>query len=221
MFVDGVETRVMMHRMIFGASADVQLDHHDGDGLNNRRKNLRVATQRQNNQNRRLRPLKPCSSKWKGVFWDGIAKKWRACIRAGEIGADGARKKIYLGSFFTEEEAAGAYDRAAIAHFGEFAALNSAPKVPRTVRSVPGRRILKRSKKQANGEYRGVRRSGKRWIAAIHPKGKYTRIGTFDTAEEAARAWDIAALAYFGDVGEALNFPHLSGGNSDRAQRQG
>jgi AP2 domain len=59
----------------------------------------------------------------------------------------------------------------------------------------------------AGCRYRGITRSGKtRWRAIVQHKGVYQNLGTYDTAEEAARAYDKAALALFGDAA-LLNFP--------------
>ena len=105
---------IMMHREIMNAPADKLVDHIDGNGLNNRRCNLRLCTQQQNMQNRR--PLIR-TSKFKGVWYCKRTRKWVATIVL-----DG--KTIHLGRFDDEIEAARAYDRKAIELFGEFAYLN-------------------------------------------------------------------------------------------------
>jgi hypothetical protein len=96
------------------------VDHINGDPLDNRKSNLRVCTQAENLRNRRKR-AKPTSSKFKGVSRHTISrqKPWLAKIKS-----DG--KTIYLGTFETEEQAAEAYDRAALERFGTFAHLNRA-----------------------------------------------------------------------------------------------
>jgi hypothetical protein len=102
-----------MHQIITGWTL---VDHEDGNGLNNRRSNLRDATGTQNSANQRKR-VRPASSKYKGVTWDRRDRKWRAQIK------DGPRYRG-LGYFRTEEEAARTYDTAALAAWGEFALLN-------------------------------------------------------------------------------------------------
>lgn len=89
------------------------VDHKDGDGLNNRRHNLRGCTRRDNSANSRKR--QHTSSRFKGVSYN--SGKWLATI-----GYD--RKTHYLGRYDTEEDAAMAYDRAALRHFGTFAKVN-------------------------------------------------------------------------------------------------
>lgn len=90
-----------------------RVDHKDGNGLNNRRRNLRVATHRQNMQNTRLR----CDNRsgFKGVTSNGSG--WKA-----NITVEGVRK--YLGTCPTKLEAAALYDSAARACFGVFARPN-------------------------------------------------------------------------------------------------
>lgn len=85
-------------------------DHVDGDGLNNRRCNLRVASNQQNQFNARRR--KDNTSGYKGV--DFHRSKWRARIRIN-------KKQTNLGYFDTPEEAHRARLDAAKAHHGEFA----------------------------------------------------------------------------------------------------
>ena len=95
-----------MHRLIAGTPAGLMTDHIDGDGLNNRRANLRPATDSQNQQNSRLRLVN--KAKVKGVYWNVRAKKWRA-----QIGVDG--RKHHLGFFDSVEDASAAYAAASAA----------------------------------------------------------------------------------------------------------
>jgi hypothetical protein len=106
---------VAMHRLINDTPEGFVTDHRDGNGLNNRRSNLRTATQLQNMMNRHGK--RGGTSRHKGVWADNSPrnrKPWRAAIRVN------GRLK-YLGRFHTEDEAGAAYAAAAAEHFGEFA----------------------------------------------------------------------------------------------------
>lgn len=106
----------LMHRQLFGLTNPKSLiDHKDRNGLNNQRNNLRIATNTQNRAN--CKSSRNTSSKFRGVFWEKYAKKWRAHIRN-----EGIRKN--LGLFEIESDAAVAYNKAAKLIFGEFAYLN-------------------------------------------------------------------------------------------------
>ncbi len=104
-----------MHRLILQAKRGLEVDHRDGNGLNNRRSNLRVCTPSQNRANTHRR--KPGM---KGAYWDKRYRRWVSCIRSGPV-VNGRRKMVSLGIFPTQEAAAAAYAKAAREAFGEFA----------------------------------------------------------------------------------------------------
>lgn len=104
---------LFMHKMITGYD---RTDHEDHDGLNNQRSNLRPATRSQNGQNSRPN-VRRGSSQYKGVYWFGGQREWRANIRSGG-------KQVYLGAFSNERDAALAYDAAARELHGRYAVLN-------------------------------------------------------------------------------------------------
>lgn len=106
--------RIWLHRFLTHAQPGFVVDHADGDGLNNRRHNLRVTTHRFNCANGAPRSR---LFAFKGISRRG--NKFVAQIANGKT--TGAR---YLGIFATIEEAALAYDAAAVQQFGEFARLN-------------------------------------------------------------------------------------------------
>jgi hypothetical protein len=106
---------LLMHREILQPPKDAICDHINHNGLDNRRSNVRVCTRAQNQHNRKPQPAK--SSKYKGVNWYRTSNKWQVGIRFNS-------KRMHLGYFDDEMEAALAYDRRAAVLFGEFACLN-------------------------------------------------------------------------------------------------
>lgn len=98
------------------------VDHINHNGLDNRRKNLRVFPQGSRGNQANRRPMKGSSSKYLGVCWDKSRNKWLATIRLGASGQWG--KQFNLGRFDKEEDAARAYDVAACDLFGIAANLN-------------------------------------------------------------------------------------------------
>lgn len=113
--INGKWIKLRMHRLIMNAQKGQEIDHKNGNGLDNRRCNLRFCTQSQNlqNQQRRYTGI----SQYKGVSWKKQNKKWQAYIRLN-------CKPQYIGYFSDEIEAAKAYDTKAKELFGEFACLN-------------------------------------------------------------------------------------------------
>lgn len=116
---DGRRPRIAMHRLIAQRSGldvtDKEVDHRDGDGLNNQRGNLRIATVSQNQANRSR--ARNNTSGFKGVIWEPSRRKWRAQICV-------AGKRMTLTRRNDPLEAARAYNEAALKHYGEFACLN-------------------------------------------------------------------------------------------------
>lgn len=109
---DGKWTTIRMHTLITGYE---RTDHIDHDGLNNQRSNLRPATPGQNMHN--MRAHHDGLSRYKGVSWSREIHSWIAqiCVR-------GHSRRI--GRYLSEEDAARAYDAAALEAFGEFACIN-------------------------------------------------------------------------------------------------
>ena len=104
-----------MHRVIMNLPPEEEVDHIDGNGLDNRRANLRSCTHRQNcaNSQKHRDGLRSHPSRFKGVSWHTQRGMWRARIRSR-----------YLGCFSCEVEAARVYNVEALKCFGEFAKLN-------------------------------------------------------------------------------------------------
>lgn len=102
---------ILMHRFVIGARKGDKVDHVNGNGLDNRRFNLRLASHANNLANMAIRPRG--SSKYKGVYFDTASKKWAAQINQTRIGR-----------YTNEIDAAKAYNAVATLLFGEFARLN-------------------------------------------------------------------------------------------------
>jgi hypothetical protein len=107
---------VFMHRRIMRSPSNCIVDHINRNGLDNRKANLRIVSNMQNCWNSD-RGINKGTSKYKGVRMDKRSGRWYASIRH-----DG--KKMYLGSFATEIDAARAYDNSAKMLRGQFATLN-------------------------------------------------------------------------------------------------
>lgn len=108
--------RLLLHIHLMNPPDGMEVDHIDGDGLNNRRVNLRIVTHRQNIWNRK-KNVNPTSSKFKGVSLYKKSGRWVAYIAAHG-------KRRHIGYFDDEEAAARAYDAEARRLHGEFACLN-------------------------------------------------------------------------------------------------
>ena len=109
------QTSIYMHRAILGTPNGMDTDHINMNKLDNRRENLRTCTRSQNKMNQEK--IGNGTSKYKGVYWRSKEKKWSAGIMINQ-------KKIHLGVFNTEEEAARAYDLGAKRLYGEFSRTN-------------------------------------------------------------------------------------------------
>lgn len=109
--VGSVWKTVFMHRLLLGLPVGLQVDHEDGNGLNNTRDNLRLATSSQNQHNKGLGHNN--KSGYKGVSFDKQYQKWSADIYINY-------KRIKLGRFDTKEEAAKVYAEASERHHKDF-----------------------------------------------------------------------------------------------------
>lgn len=115
------QDREYLHRVVMGRVLGRKLtraekvDHINGNGLDNRRENLRVVTHSQNLANRKI--TSRTNNRFKGITQCKRTGKWQAKIMVNY-------KTIYLGTFASDIDAAKEYDWAAICHFGESANLN-------------------------------------------------------------------------------------------------
>lgn len=105
---------ILMHVFIVNPPKGFHVDHKNGNGLDNRKINLRICSRSQNMANRAMQ--KNNTSGFKGVYKK--RKKWAAQVKLN-------KKYQYLGVFDSKSKAATAYDNAAIKCFGEFSRTNN------------------------------------------------------------------------------------------------
>ena len=112
---NGKTRRIYMHRELMKTPAQLVCDHINHNGLDNRKSNLRNCTGNENRRNRRA--VKNASSKYKGVHYHKLHRRFSASIKHNG-------RQRHLGHFSDEKAAARAYDEKAAELFGEFAHLN-------------------------------------------------------------------------------------------------
>lgn len=110
------KARGLFHRAALNVQVDMIIDHINGNGLDNRIENIRPIS-RQHNMSKSKKRASPTSSRHRGVSRSSTYRKWLSIIYF-----NGARK--HLGYFVSENEAAKAYNDAALLYFGEYARLN-------------------------------------------------------------------------------------------------
>ncbi len=110
---------VRMHRVIMKAAKGQKIDHWNGNGCDNQRGNLRFATAAQNIANQVTLCARNTSGR-RGVSWDRARNCWTA-------GVTDHGRRISVGRFDDLDEAARAYDAAALQLYGEFARPNFPP----------------------------------------------------------------------------------------------
>jgi hypothetical protein len=101
-----------LHRFLLDPAPGVQVDHIDGNGLNNQRSNLRLCSGSQNQGN--ISKKRTNKSGYKGAHFHKGNGRWKAQISV-------QNKNIHLGYFDTPEAAHEAYQRAAVQYFGDYA----------------------------------------------------------------------------------------------------
>jgi len=191
-----------------------RLDHRNGDGLDNTRDNLREASSSQNGINTgkyRSRKGRQPSSRFKGVSKHPVNRTWVAHVTY-------RRNRMYLGSFASDVAAARAYDEAVVRLHGAFARTN----VMLGLLPPDTDRGSERLSRQSSSRYRGVgwNRQKQRWNARLWVEGGPKHLGFFAVEEDAARAYDEAAVRLHGErartnVRLGLLPPLEKGGGSD------
>lgn len=107
---------IYLHKVVLGVENKTEVDHINGDKLDNRRSNLRICTHQQNMHNKGMQ--KNNKSGFKGVSWDSTRKRWKATISHHD-------RTINLGRFQDKMDAVRTYNNKAVELFGEFARTNS------------------------------------------------------------------------------------------------
>lgn len=103
---------ILMHRLIMKPSADLEIDHINRDGLDNRRENLRLCTSSQNKHNTKVR--KDSSTGYRGIYYNTKYNKYYVQIKPPNA------KRIFVGAFSNLSEAIKRYEEVAITIFEDF-----------------------------------------------------------------------------------------------------
>ena len=206
--IKGKKKNFSLHREIMKAPKGMQVDHINGNPLDNRRSNLRLCTPRQNSANRVK--MSNNTTGFIGVTYREEHPQRPYCAQH----FDHKLGRGFSKYFRTAEEAAVYRDKQMIDKYGEFAGLNFPDGVPNAVRQIINeskKKPLVRRRNSLSG-YRGVSfesgpvRWKKPWRVSISYQKKPSYIGNFATKEEAARAYDQKAIELFGEFAQ-LNFP--------------
>lgn len=110
--INGKGKSIYLHREITNCPPDMQVDHINGNTLDNRKSNLRICSASENARN--TKRSRTNTSGFKGIYWNKDMGKWQAYITHHG-------KHIYLGSYLTPQEAHAAYCEGAVKYHGKFA----------------------------------------------------------------------------------------------------
>ncbi|MDA8220868.1 MAG: HNH endonuclease [Desulfitobacterium hafniense] len=193
---------INMARMILNAPKGVFVDHINGDTLDNRVDNLRLATNRQNQQNQH----KQKSSIYPGVYWKKANSKWVAKISIN-------KKDVHLGYFFTERDAFNAYISACQTHgFDVDQMLEKFESIEEDENRkliYPCSRFRKCSNQRSDNKsgVTGVhwKTRDNRWVAQIGVNGKRFLLGSFRDISDAITTRKSAEVQYFSTSKEEPN----------------
>lgn len=125
----GKDVTVYLHRFVMSEPKGKMVDHRNGDPFDNRRENLRIATNSQNQMNSKKR--NGTTSQYKGVYWIKKIEKWKAQLRVN--GQD-----FFLGYFEKERHAAYAVELSRPILHGEHARSNFSGDLVAMSFDVPG-----------------------------------------------------------------------------------
>jgi hypothetical protein len=171
------------------------------------------------------RKVRQNASEYAGVHWNDRRERWAALICVGK------KRVVQIAQFDDEREAAEAYDRVARFRGLDRSLLNFPDRLLAPASVADMRREARRTwKTRTTSRFRGVcwiRKTGL-FVAQIHPGRRNIHLGNFASEEEAAHAYDRAALKFFGDAAQ-LNFPSAQAaasrtkarGRNDSSRRSG
>jgi hypothetical protein len=116
--LNGKKRLILLHKEIMPCPTNKEIDHEDGNGMNNTRNNLRIVNRSQNSMNKGKH--RDNTSGFKGVYFHKLMRRWHVEIMVGG-------KKIHGGYHDTPALGAIEYNHLALKHHGEFAKLNVIP----------------------------------------------------------------------------------------------
>jgi hypothetical protein len=191
--VNGKKETIYMHRLVTEAPDDLEVDHINGDGIDNRKENLRLCTHAENSRNRGR--AKHNTSGHKGVWFSKQSNRFIAETRLNG-------KKIHVGSFKTAEEASEAYKAKALEVHGDFANIKNEIVSVNPVRDELKDLVPERNNDaKSNTGYFGVNKSNcaNRFYVKITFNGECIKIGSFLSLYKAVEAYNAKASELFGE----------------------
>lgn len=192
-------TTLRMHRLLTNCPKHLQVDHLNHNGLDNRKKNLRICTNLENQHNKK--PDTRNSSGFKGVSWSKRDRRWCAMSSINGVMTN-------LGLFKTKEESARVYDANVYHYHGKFAYRNFPDEKinQKLIIQIRNNNLAKNNK----SGFHGVKKSGNKWVATTTINKKRIYIGTFATALEAAKARDAKIKEAMGESWKDQNYVKLN-----------
>ena len=184
-----INKTIYLHRIIMNCPDGKFIDHINGNGLDNRKENLRICNKSQNSGNSKLRTDN--TSGIKGVSWDKRNKKWVVRIKM-----DGKHK--FLGYFSNKYYAKNVYEKVAKGYFGEFYLDGIRKKDIKLDNEINNIKLEKKERLRVTNKsgIKGVNynKRNKKWVAQIRINKKVRKhLGYYNCIADAKAAYDVAA----------------------------